>query len=69
MFAVELVEGRDSLKEIKPNFNKMGKAVSLLLHLTCSIWNEGIVILNSGFCVLKGIIELQKKGVYGCKGQ
>ena len=66
MFAVELVEGRDSPKEIKPNFNEMGKTVGLLLRLTRSIWNEGkIVILDSGFCVLKGIIELRKKGVFG----
>ena len=27
--------------------------------------NQKIVVLNSGFCVLKGIAELRKKGVFG----
>lgn len=37
----------------------------LLLHLTKNIWSTGkVIILDSGFCVLRGIIELYKKGVF-----
>ena len=37
----------------------------LLLCLTRSLWGTGkIVVLDSGFCVLKSIIELKKKGVF-----
>ena len=39
--------------------------VGLLLHLLLPIFNLGVmVILDSGICVLKGIVELQKNGVY-----
>ena len=43
----------------------MGKTVVLLLRLTKPLWHTAnLVILNSGFCVLKGIVELRKKGVF-----
>ena len=43
----------------------MGKTVGLLLRLTKSIWHSSrLVILDSGFCVLKGIIELRRRGVF-----
>ena len=43
----------------------MGKTEGLLLRLTKSIWNSGrTVILDSGFYVVKGILELKKKGVF-----
>ena len=41
------------------------KTVVLLLHVLEPIFARGsVVILNSGFCVLKGIVELKKQGVY-----
>ena len=43
----------------------MGKTASLLLHLTKPIWGSlKVVVLDSGFCVLKGIVELRKKGIF-----
>jgi hypothetical protein len=43
----------------------MGKTVGLLLRLSKPIWDSGkVVILDSGFCVLKGIVELKKRGVF-----
>ena len=69
MWAVELVEGRDRPPE-KPNekFNditKNGSTTSLLLRLCESIFHIGlVVILDSGFCVLRAIIELKKRGVF-----
>ena len=66
MFAVELVEGKDAPRELGPKrFEELGKTVGLLLRLTESLWGTAkTVILDSGFCVLKGIVELKKKGVY-----
>ena len=43
----------------------LGTAVGLLLRLCESAFNTGkAAILDSGFCALKGIIELRKRGVY-----
>ena len=66
MFAIDLVEGSDRPKEL-PSLDpdKKGPTVSLLLRMCKPLYTKGtIVILDSGFCVLKGIVELMKKGVY-----
>lgn len=65
MFAVELVEGKDRPATLKHEHEEKGKTVGLLLRLTKRLNGSGkVVILDSGFCVLKGIIELRKKGVF-----
>ena len=65
LYGLELVEGKDSPAEIDKEFDGLGKTVGLLLRLTKNIWATGkVIILDSGFCVLKGIIELFKKGVF-----
>ena len=65
LWQMELVEGKDSPSEIIPKFHNEGKTVGLLLHVLEPIFAKGMtVILDSGFCVLKGIIELKKRGVY-----
>ena len=65
MFAVELMEGKDKPPQVNKEFSNRGKMVGLLLRLTRPIWHSSrIVILDSGFCVLKGIVELRKKGVF-----
>jgi len=47
------------------NPEKKGPTVSLLLRMCKPLYTKGtIVILDSGFCVLKGIVELMKKGLY-----
>ena len=62
---MELVEGKDSPSQIIPKFSNEGKTVGLLLHVLEPIFAKGmVVILDSGFCVLRGIIELKKRGVY-----
>lgn len=66
MYLVELVEGKDEPPG-RPDkeFNDLGKTVGLLLRLTLPLWHTSkTVVLDSGFCVLKGIIELRKKGVF-----
>ena len=43
----------------------MGSTVLLLFWMLVPIFHMGLVVnLDSGFCVLKGIIELHKKGIY-----
>ena len=62
---MELVEGKDSPSEIIPKFSNQGKTVGLLLRVLEPIFGKGmVIILNRGFCVLKGIVELKKRGVY-----
>ena len=62
---MELIEGKDSPSEIVPKFKNQGKTVGLLLCVLEPIFARGnVVILDSGFCVLKGIVELKKQGVY-----
>ena len=48
-------------------YEDLGKTVGLLLGMLMSVFHAGrYVILDSGFCVLKGLIELKKHGVFDC---
>ena len=63
MFAVELVEGKDAPKEIIWTLTK--GTTGLLLILTQTLNNTGkVVVLDSGFCVLKSLVDLRKAGVF-----
>jgi hypothetical protein len=43
----------------------LGKTVGLLLRLTRKLWGTAkCVVLDSGFCVVKGIVELKLRGVF-----
>ena len=65
LWQMEVVEGKDSPSQIVPKFSNEGKTVGLLLRVLEPIFAKGmVVILDSGFCVLRGIIELKKRGVY-----
>jgi hypothetical protein len=65
LYQMEMVEGKDRPPEIPAQHDEHGKTSGLLLHLTSPIWATGkIVVLDSEFCVLKAITELQKVGVY-----
>ena len=47
------------------NILDLGKTVGLLLRLKKPLWHTAkLVILDSGLCVLKGIVNFQKKGVF-----
>ena len=64
LYRLEMVEGKDEPKELAETkkFKKFGKTPGLLLRLCETIFGSmRVVILDSGFCVLKGIIELKKK--------
>ena len=67
IFHMEMMEGKWRPKELgQMEFERLGKTVGLLLRMTRPIWNTGrVVILDSGFCVLSGIVELAKRGLHG----
>ncbi len=59
--------GKDSPRELPLEFNNLGKTVGLILRCLHSYFTLGkYVVLDSGFFILKGIIELKKRGVYAC---
>ena len=66
MFGIEIVEGKDEPPERDmKEFQVLGKTIGLLLRLTRPMWGTAkMVVLDSGFCVLQGIIELKKRGVF-----
>jgi hypothetical protein len=66
MYAIELVEGKDRPRaQPYAKYSEHGKTTGLLLRLTDSIAHSGrIVIMDSGFCVLKALIKLASVGVY-----
>ena len=64
LYVTELEEGRDKPQQGEKEFNDKGKAVGLLLYLTRPNWGSSkAAVLDSDFCVLRGIDELQKNGV------
>ena len=68
-FVVELVEGKGHNLQAGPlEFEDIGlKTVGLLLRMMKSYFATGkYVILDSGFCVLKWLIQLGKKGDFAC---
>ena len=67
LFAFELVEGKDAPPQIEVPHAQHGKTTGLLLRmLQTYFWSGKYVVLDSGFCVLKAIIELRKVGVFAC---
>lgn len=68
LFSLEIVEGKDAPQNRQlPYDNVGGKTTGLLLRLLESYFHTGkYVVLDSGFCVLKSILELAKKGIFAC---
>ena len=59
-----MVEASQQSKEL-PSCPANKKTIHLLLRLCKSIYGAGkVVILDSGFCVLEGLIQLRKVGVF-----
>ena len=57
-------EGKDCPWHLgEKEYDGMGRTVGTLLHLMKSQFGTGkTVVLNSGFCVLQGLVELKKNG-------
>ncbi|KAG7340825.1 transposase IS4 [Nitzschia inconspicua] len=67
MCQIELVEGKDAPTErVSPTADSgTGKTVSLLLRMLTPMKGRGmVVILNSAYCVLQGLIQLRKIGIF-----
>lgn len=65
IFWIELVEGKDHPPEIPIPFVEQGKTVGLLLRMTESIWfTERVVVLDSAFGIIHGLVALLSKGIY-----
>ena len=66
MYAMEMVEGKDHPREIpKDDTHSKGTTPGLLLRLTRALYSSGkVLVLDSGFCVFRAILELMKVGVY-----
>ena len=69
IFSIEIVEGKEDRPRWLPSaeFEGIGKTVGLLLRILKSYFaTTKYVILHSGFCVLRGLIELKKRGIFVC---
>ena len=67
LFSIEMVEGKDAPPEVDVPYSPHGKTVGLLLRMLKSYFHMGkYVVLDSGFCVLKGIIKLREMGLFAC---
>ena len=65
IWQLEIREGKDQPHELPKEHDNKGKTVGTLLHLMKPIHRSGkLVVLDSGFCVLQGLIELKKLGVF-----
>jgi hypothetical protein len=68
MYQIELVEGQDAASANTQPHSDKGRTVGLLLRLCAGIAGRGmVVILDSGFCVPQGLVELKKIGVFASK--
>ena len=64
-----MVEGKEHPRQSSPfEFEDLGENnVGLLLCMMKSYFSTGrYVILDYSFCVLEGLIQLRKKGVFAC---
>ena len=66
IWSLDLREGKDRPTNLGPKeFDDLGKTTGLLLRLTKPVWSTGkVFVLDSGFCVLKAIVELRNKGLF-----
>lgn len=65
LFRVELVEGKDHPPNITVEHEELGKVPGLLVRLTKDMHGTGrVVVLDSGFSSLRGLLELKKRGLY-----
>ena len=64
---MEMVEGKDHPPQIAERWSELGKTTGLLMRMLSSYFStRRYVVLDSGFCVLKALVELKKVGLFAC---
>ena len=67
LFSMELVEGKDHPPQIQERWSDLGRTTGLLMRMLSTYFTTGrYVVLDSGFCVLRALIELKKVGLFAC---
>jgi hypothetical protein len=62
-----MVEGKDAPPEVDVPYSAHGKTVGLLMRMLKTYFHTAkYVVLDSSFCVLKGIIKLREMGLFAC---
>ena len=66
LWRAQIVEGKDRPPQLGPKEGaELGATVGLMLRMCQPIFGTGkAVVLDSGFCVAKGIVALEAKGVF-----
>jgi len=64
IFGVDLVKGKDVPPQRAPKeFSELGKTVGTMLQLSKPLFGtSSVLVMDSGFCVMKGLVELKKRG-------
>ena len=68
MFVIALLEGKDHSPELgAEEFDEYGKTCGLLLRMLKSYFGTAkYIVLDSGFCVLKALVELKHRVIFAC---
>lgn len=65
IYQIDIREGKDHPKEVKLTFSEFSLIVNLFLRLYIGIYGtDKTVILDSVFCILRGLIVFKKQGVF-----
>jgi len=66
IYRQDLIEGKDEPRQRQAkSYSELGKTIGTVMRLCQPIFGSSrIVVADSGFCILKAIVELRKKGVY-----
>jgi hypothetical protein len=65
MYSIELLEGEDRPQQLGPTRkDSLGKTIGLMCRMCKPIFHiQKVAIIDSGFCISQGMIELKKVGV------
>ena len=66
LWRAHIVEGKDRPPQLGPKEGaELGATVGLMLRMCQPLFGAGkAVVLDSGFCVAKGVFDLEEKGVF-----
>ena len=67
IYNVDIMEGKDLPIGVgNKEFNEKGLAAGLVVRMKNTLWGIGkVVVMDSGFCVMEGLISMVEKCVLG----